>query len=289
MAGVTHSSLRRGLAALVLGAAIAAWAAMVVGTQHASAQAVPNKSCTGPTSSGAAKPGDTLVCTITAVGLLFDGDSFTVTPNAPTGSFIPAKGCTGASGGAGPLTYTTAETDTGLGSAAGACKFVVSTTNKLGTAANDVIGYELLTVPATTPAGTSVTQQVQVCGPPPPIGAIGSQVCLPFGPLPTSGPGSCIGGAVLPVLGGCIPANPASTPTTTPSQSQSSSSGGTTTTDNGGSSAGGVQAAAAKSTPFTSGPPHPLPVAATLVAVGGALLALVGLGTPMLLRRRRGR
>jgi uncharacterized integral membrane protein len=51
-----------------------------------------------------------------------------------------------------------------------------------------------------------------------------------------------------------------------------------------------VQAAAtATSTPFTSGPEHPLPVAATLVAVGGALLVLVALGGPALMRRRRGR
>ena len=85
MAGVVPNSLRRGFAALVLGGSLAVVAGVATGPQHASAQAVPNKSCNGPTASGAAQPGDTLSCTITAVGFLFNGDSFTVKPNAPTG------------------------------------------------------------------------------------------------------------------------------------------------------------------------------------------------------------
>lgn len=284
MAGVTQSNLRRGLAALVVGGAIALGTGLVAAPQRASAQSVPIKSCTGPSGSGAAMPGDTLTCTITAVGLLLNGDSFTVKPNAPTGSSIPANGCSGTSGGTAPLAYTT--TGTG-GGATNACTFVVTAT-VFGTAANDVIGFERLTIPATTATGTAVTQTVQECGPPPPAG-LGSQVCSPFGPLPTGGAGSCIGAAANPIIGGCPLALPLPTPTPTASATASSSGGGTTTTDNGTSASGGVQAAAAKSTPFTSGPPHPLPVAATLVAVGGGLLALVGLGAPKLLRRRRGR
>ncbi|MBJ7593601.1 MAG: hypothetical protein JF886_01865 [Candidatus Dormibacteraeota bacterium] len=48
---------------------------------------------------------------------------------------------------------------------------------------------------------------------------------------------------------------------------------------------GAVQAAATK-TPFTGGPEHPFPVAATLLTGAGLLLAvLAGVG-PALLRRR---
>ncbi|MDQ6856069.1 MAG: hypothetical protein M3Z57_03230 [Candidatus Dormibacteraeota bacterium] len=133
-----------------------------------------------------------------------------------------------------------------------------------------------------------MTQTAVQCSifPPSPLpnGVVTCGLSLPMG---TDGAGSCVGGTALPIVGGCTPALPLPTPTPSSTPSSSDNGGGTGTTDNG-TSAGGVQAAT-KSTPFTSGPEHPLPVAAALVAVGGALLALVAVGGPMLLRRRRGR
>lgn len=279
MAGVTHSNLRRGVAALILGGTIAVAAGMVTGTQHASALAViPNKTCTGNGPAGAAQPGDTLTCVVSAAGAMVTGDTLTVSPLTPTGAFIPANGCVGVTAaGTAPFTYsTTVTTET-----ATACTFTLTATT-FGTAGNNVIGSEMLKVPASTAVGTSVTQQAQQCG------TVPTPCVSPFLPMGTSGAGSCVGGAAVPIVGGCQPANPLTTPTPTPTAS--SSGGGTGTTDNGTSTSGGVQAASTtKSTPFTSGPEHPLPVAAALVAVGGAVLALVAFGAPMLLRRRRGR
>jgi hypothetical protein len=279
MAGITQSNLRRGLAALVLGAAIAVGAGMVTGPLHAGAVGVPTKTCVGP-SSGAAQPGKADVCTVSILGILANGDQYVVQPAAPAGAVISA--CAGTTVTT-PFAYTTTAAVT-----SNACTWTVSGVTAAA-AGNLVLGTETLQISPATKSGTSVTQTATQCSifPPPPLPG-GALTCGPSTPMGTSGTGSCVGGADIPIVGGCQPANPLTTPTPTPTAS--SSGGGTTTTDNGnGTTSGGVQAASTKSTPFTSGPPHPLPVAATLVAVGGGVLALVGLGAPKLLRRRRGR
>jgi hypothetical protein len=274
MAAISYKGARRVLATVLLAGTAALGAGLVAGTQHAGAQGIPTKTCTGSGASGQAEPGDTLTCVVSIAGALVSGDTISVEPMAPAGATIPANGCVGVTGqGTAPFTYSTTVTETG-----GACTWAVTATT-FGTAGNSVIGSEQLQIPAGTAAGTSVTQQAKQCGPPLPVAA--TVLCSPFLPMGTSGAGSCVGGTALPLIGGCAPALPLPTPT--PSASPTASATGTGTTSSGG--AGGVQAAS--STPFTSGPEHPLPVAAALVAAGGLVVALLALGGPALLRRRR--
>lgn len=279
MAGVTHSSLRRGLAALIVGGAIAVGAGVVTGTQHAAAVGIPSKTCTGTGANGEAEPGANVTCTVSIVGFLATGDEYIVQPATPAGATI--SNCS-------DKTVTTPFAYTSKGAlTSNACTWTISGVTGAAVG-NLVLGDETLKIPAGTSSGTSVTQTMVQCGIVPPV--IGTLTCGPSSPMGTSGAGSCVGGMALPIVGGCVPALPAVTPTPTPTPTASSSGGGGTGTTDNGQSTGGVQAAAtAKSTPFTSGPEHPLPVAATLVAVGGALLVLMALGGPALMRRRRGR
>ncbi len=277
MAGVTHSNVRRGLATLVVGGAIAIGAAIVATPLHASAAGVPTKSCAGP-SGGPAKPGESDVCTVSILGILANNDQYIIQPATPAGATITS--CTGASVTT-PFAYTTTTDVTN-----NACTWKVSGVTG-ASAGNLVLGTETLHIPSATASGTSVTQTMTQCAIVPPV--VGTLTCGPSTPVGTSGTGSCVGGSDLPILGGCAPALPAITPTPTATPTASSSGGGGSSTTGNGTTAGGVQAAStSKSTPFTAGPPHPLPVAATLVAVGGGVLALFGLVAPRLLRRRQG-
>jgi hypothetical protein len=271
MAGVTKHSLRRGLAALALGGAVAVGALVITAPVHAAAAGIPTKTCLGP-SGGAAQPGKPDVCTVSLLGILANGDQIVVQPATPAGATIAS--CTGTTVTT-PFAYTTTTALT-----SNACTWTVSGVTG-ASAGNMVLGTETLQIPAATAAGTSVTQTATQCSivPPPPL-PNGVLTCAASTPMGTSGTGSCVGGTDIPILGGCAPALPALTPTPTPTPS---TSGGTGTTGNG----GGVQAGT--STPFTAGPPHPLPVAAALVVLAGALLAVAAFGAPRLLRRRRGR
>ncbi|MBJ7609068.1 MAG: hypothetical protein JF887_06510 [Candidatus Dormibacteraeota bacterium] len=282
MAEVTHSRLRRGMAAVVLGAALAAGAGMVTGSQHASAQSIPNKTCTGTGTKDMAKSPDLVTCTVFATGVVEDGTAIAVKPTAPTGSVI--RQCTGVTNEAGPPVYSTTVTP----NADGSCTFTIKTVAAIPVPGvpgppelgNVKLGTEVISIPSGVPDGTSVAQQAQEC--PPPL-AVPGLPCSPFLPMGTSGPGSCIGGTALPIVGGCTPALPITLPA---SGTPTPTGVGTTTGNNSASPSGAAQAA--NSTPFTSGPDHPLPVAAILVAVGGALLVVLGAG-PLLLRRRRSR
>lgn len=280
MSRTAHMGLRRSLAALVVAGATAIGAGLLNGTLHAAAQVVPNKTCTGSGPGGAARPGDTLTCVVSAAGPLVTGDTLTVRPTAPTGATIPPTGCVGVTAqGTAPFTYSTTATYTG-GSGAGACTYTVTATT-FGTVGNSVLGSEALTIPSTTAAGTSVTQEASQCGPVLPV--VG-QVCSPaFLPMGTSGAGSCVGGAAVPVLGGCVPA--LALPSTSASASSSSSSSASAS-DTASATADTTQSNKT-GTPFTSGPDHPLPVAAGLVAAGGVLVALLAALAPVLRRRRR--
>ncbi len=274
MAGTPRRSLRRALAVAVLAGTAAIGAGFVTGVQHVGAQGIPNKTCTGSGASGQAEPGDTLTCVVSVVGVLVNGDTLAVEPLTPAGAAIPASGCVGVTAqGTAPFTYSTTVVQ-----GATACTWTIVATT-FGTAGNSVIGSEQVHIPSNTAVGTSVTQQAQQCGPPlPPAPAL----CSPFLPMGTSGAGSCVGGSAVPVIGGCVPALPLPTPTPTPTATPTASGSGTTSSSGG---TGGVEAA--NSTPFTSGPDHPLPVGAALVAGGGVLLVLLAVGGPALLRRRR--
>ena len=159
MAGITHSSLRRGLAALVLGGAIAAGAGMVVGTQHAAAVGIPTKTCVGP-SSGAAQPGKADVCTVSILGILANGDQYVVQPATPAGAVISA--CAGTTVTT-PFAYTTTAAVT-----SNACTWTVSGVTAAA-AGNLVLGTETLQISPATKSGTSVTQTMAVLDLPPPV------------------------------------------------------------------------------------------------------------------------
>lgn len=280
MAEVTHSRLRRGLAAVVLGAALAAGAGMITGSHHASAQSIPNKICKGTGTNDVAKSPDLVTCTVFATGVVPDGTALAVKPTAPTGSVIQKCNPTNE---AGPPVYSTTVTTNPDGS----CTFTIKTVAAIPVPGvpgppelgNVKLGTEVISIPSGVPDGTSVAQQAQECPPPLPVPGL---PCSPFLPMGTSGPGSCIGGTALPIVGGCTPA----LPITLPASGTPTPTGVGTTTNNNSPSASAAQAG--NSTPFTSGPDHPLPVAAMLVAVGGALLVVLGAG-PLLLRRRRSR
>ena len=249
MAVTAHRGLRSALVAVIIAATGAIGIGMVVGTEHVAAQGVPTKTCTGSGASGQAEPGDTLTCVVSVAGAV-NGDTISVEPLTPAGAAIAPAGCAGVTAqGTAPFTYSTTVVQ-----ASGACTWTVTATT-FGTAGNSVIGSEQLQIPFATAVGTSVTQQAMQCGPPLPVAA--TVLCSPYLPMGTSGAGSCVGAAAVPLIGGCQPALPLPTPTATPTASPSA--GGGTGTTSGGS--GSVQAAATN-TPFTSGPDHPLPVGA---------------------------
>lgn len=212
MARLSLKAVATAAAPLAMAAMIALGVGVVAGTTPAAAQSIPNKTCTDNRDpSGIAQPGDTITCLVMSAGILVNGEAVSVQPMAPSGATIPSNGCTGVTGaGTAPFTYSTAAT-----LANGECTFTVTATT-FGTAGNSVIGTELLKIPGSTPAGTSVTQQAKECGPPlngnPPI-------CGPFLPMGTSGAGSCVGGTALPVIGGCTPAPPTATPTSSATSS----------------------------------------------------------------------
>ncbi len=189
--GITHRVVRRGVAVLVLAGTIAVAAGMIVGPQHAAAQGIPNKTCTGTGAGGAAAAGKSDVCTVSVVGALANGDAFVITPTAPAHAVV--TGCTGTTV-ASPFAYTS----TGAVTADNSCTFTISGLAVL-TAGNNLLGTETFKIPSGTAAGTSVTQEAKQCGLVPPPPAPGSTlVCGPATPMGTSGPGSCVGAAAPP-------------------------------------------------------------------------------------------
>ncbi|MBV8300670.1 MAG: hypothetical protein JOY68_01965 [Candidatus Dormibacteraeota bacterium] len=200
----------------------------------------------------------------------------------PGASFVIAcEGATGVSTGSGPVSNT--------------CTFTVTAAT---VAPNTQVGTETIHIDLAAAAGSSLSQTGQYCGTIPPLST--TPTCLPTGlqDVSTIGNGSCVGsGQTVNPLGGCLSASGLPTlPGTTTSPSPSNSAGGTTPTpssssgtggNGSGSSGGKGGVAAASTTPFTGGPVHPFPVAATGLALGGLALAFAAAFGPAVNRRLR--
>ena len=271
--------VRRGMLAMVSAVvAAAAGIGFVSTTAFAATQGPPVpvfKQCTGTATDQSAEAGHTVTCTVTATLPNGTGGTYAVQLTGPTNA--ATQTCAGV-----------AATTTFTGPANNICTWTV--TASPGITPGTMIGTETIFIAPLTPAGSSVTQSGELCGAPIPVIAPAPQ-CPPTGfqPILTTGPGACVGSA-----NGCtglpgLPGGGTPTPTPTPSgngngNGNGNGTGGTTTGTTTTTGTGQVKAA---STPFTGGPEHPFPVAATGIAVGGSLLMLAAVAAPMWVRRRR--